>query len=104
MVLSVDPIGAGARRLDHDDELAPRVARMDFAAVERRDRGLDLGEPLGPRLHQHARDLGAGRSDEPVGIGEPARDEGAAVDGRSLSGMVAPGSWRRRTGGSRDDL
>ena len=64
---------AGVRRLDHDDELAFRIAAVDLAAGERHDRGFHLGEPLGPRLHQHAGDLGARRRDQLVRIQQCGR-------------------------------
>ncbi len=72
--------GAGVRRLDHDDKLALRIARMDFAAADGEDRSLDLCKPIRPRLHQHARDFGAGRRDHAVGFGDAPGDERAAVD------------------------
>src|SRR5206468_11167850 len=42
---------AGVRCFGDDDELSARIAAVDFAAGECDDRGLDLGEALGPRLH-----------------------------------------------------
>jgi hypothetical protein len=40
--------GARIGRLDDDDQLAPRVARVDFAAREAEDRGSDLVKPERP--------------------------------------------------------
>ena len=74
---------------------------MDLAAGERRDRGLDLVEALGPRLHQDAGDLAAGRRDDAVRREHAARDQGAAIDGGvSLATMrvLAACSMRWRAG------
>ena len=80
MVLSVGAEAAGIRRLDHDDELAARVAAVNLAAGKRRDRGFDLVEALGARLHHDAGDLAAGRRDDAVGAEHPAGDQCAAVE------------------------
>ena len=85
MVLSVEPMAPAFGASIDDDELALGIAPVNFASGKRRDRGLDFVEPFGPRLHQHAGDLAAGRRDDAIRIAQAARDEGAAVDGRLLS-------------------
>src|SRR5262249_54438450 len=71
---------AGARRIDHDDELPLGIAAMNLATRDRADRGFDLGESVRPRLHQYAGDLGAGRRNDALGVEQSPGNEVAAID------------------------
>src|SRR5215469_18737398 len=72
---------ARAARLDHDDELAARIAAMDLTARQREDCGLDQSKLVGTRLHQDAGDLCAGWRHEEIARERAACDESAAIDG-----------------------
>lgn len=48
--------GLASRGIRNDHELAVCIALGDLRAGDALDRGLDCGEILGSRLHQHTRD------------------------------------------------
>jgi hypothetical protein len=79
---------AGIGGVDHDDQLAARIAAKNLAAGHVCDGGIDLGEMVRARLHQDRGDLAAGWRHDAVGVENTARDRGAAIDGLSLG----PGS------------
>ena len=67
MDLLADAAGIGS--LDHDDELALRVAAVDLRARQRFDRARGRREPFRPRLHQDAGDFRQTRLGRRAGVG-----------------------------------
>src|SRR3954468_4422313 len=68
-------------RIDHDDELSPGIAAVDFAARKGHNRGGHRVELFGAGLHDDAGDLAFRRRYQAVGTEDAAGDQGAAVDG-----------------------
>src|SRR4051794_26337047 len=74
--------GTGIGNIDHHDELAFGIAAVNFASVQRQDRGLDTGQALGTGLDQNTGDLAARGRDDAGRIEQTALEQGATIDGR----------------------
>src|SRR4051812_12568254 len=97
---------AGIRRLGHDGELSSRIAAVDLAAGKGGDRGFQLVQTLGARLHDDAGDFATGRRDDALSAEYPAGDQGTAVQfcvGHDaclslFGGSMRGGRWAGRAG------
>src|SRR3954469_21571804 len=71
---------AGIRGIYHHDELALRVAAVNFATRQCGDRRFHLEQAFRPCLNQNARDFSAGWREDAILIEKTPGYQGAAID------------------------